>query len=210
MYIDPFGLDTVKPSQIVPPAPGVRPFDPNNDVIALAGATIEGKPKSSTSLIIGLAGAVAAGAEGMMHNNKTWYNLNQMRNYSQRYIGNQYQSANMITKAKGLSKNVGKGFKWLGRGIGAYNFYNINADYLNGKVSDGMFIMEHASNTFATFGGAAGAGWGIGWEVGREIASDPGYRKNVRPVLQDFFGVERDEYPHYNEKLQEIINNIKP
>ncbi|MCX2496386.1 hypothetical protein OQX63_23045 [Pedobacter sp. PF22-3] len=77
-------------------------------------------------------------------------------------------------------------------------------------MSDEMYVMEQASNTFSTFGGTAGAGWGIGWEIGREIASDPGYRKNVRPVIQDLLGVERDEYPRYNEKLQEMIDKLKP
>lgn len=40
-----------------------------------------------------------------------------MTNYSQKYFGNQYQSGQMVSKAKGLSKGVGKGFKWLRRGI---------------------------------------------------------------------------------------------
>ncbi|WP_240618473.1 RHS repeat domain-containing protein [Pedobacter yonginense] len=34
-YMDPFGLDTVKTNQLVPPAPGVTPFNPNVDVIQL-------------------------------------------------------------------------------------------------------------------------------------------------------------------------------
>lgn len=122
IYIDPFGLDTIKPDQIVPPAPGIRPFNPKEDVISLGEVTARGNSSSKTGFIITLIGATAAGAENMMHNKNTWYSLSQMRNYSQRYIGNQYQSAEMITKSKGISKIVGKGFKWVGRGVGLYNF----------------------------------------------------------------------------------------
>lgn len=39
MYIDPLGLDTVKPNQIVPPTPGVRPLN-DTDVIQLDEASI--------------------------------------------------------------------------------------------------------------------------------------------------------------------------
>ncbi len=39
-YMDPFGLDTLGTNQIVPPTPGVRPFDPNNDVIQLNDVVI--------------------------------------------------------------------------------------------------------------------------------------------------------------------------
>ncbi|HKG08707.1 MAG TPA: DUF6443 domain-containing protein [Pedobacter sp.] len=46
-FIDPFGLDTVKPNQIVPPAPDVRPFDPKVDVIELNEVGVTSKSKSS-------------------------------------------------------------------------------------------------------------------------------------------------------------------
>jgi len=39
-YIDPFGLDTIRSNQIVPPKPGIRPFDQENDVIMLEGVSI--------------------------------------------------------------------------------------------------------------------------------------------------------------------------
>lgn len=61
-------------------------------------------------------------------------NISQMRNYSQRYIGNQYQSAEMITKAKGLSKNVGTGLRIGGYTLGAYGFYNVNKEFLDGTL----------------------------------------------------------------------------
>ena len=65
-YIDPFGLDTVKPNQIVPPTPGVRPFNPDVDVISLGEATVKGNSNSKTGFIITLVGASSAGAEKMM------------------------------------------------------------------------------------------------------------------------------------------------
>lgn len=46
-FIDPFGLDTVKANQIVPPAPGIKPFDPENDVVQLDGVSITNKKESS-------------------------------------------------------------------------------------------------------------------------------------------------------------------
>lgn len=47
MYIDPFGLDTVKPNQIVPPTPGVRPFNPDVDVISLEATVTADRPMRS-------------------------------------------------------------------------------------------------------------------------------------------------------------------
>jgi hypothetical protein len=35
----------------------------------------------------------------------------------------------------------------------------------------------------------------IGWESGRFISKVPWYRQNVRPILQDILGAERDEFP---------------
>lgn len=46
-FIDPFGLDTVKPNQIVPPAPGVTPFNPDVDVVQLNEVGISPQKKSS-------------------------------------------------------------------------------------------------------------------------------------------------------------------
>jgi RHS repeat-associated protein len=215
IYIDPFGLDTVKPNQIVPPGPGITPFNPEVDVISLAGATVEGKRKSNTTLFLGLVGATLTGAEGMMHNKKTWYNLSQMKNYSQRYVGNQYQSVEMITKAKKISRWTGTGFKIGGYILGAYGFYNTNNEFIEGTLqyngrpmSQEGKTMENISSGISTFGGTAGAGWGIGWEIGRQIASDPGYRRSVRPLLQDFLGVERDEY-NKGSRVQELLENQK-
>ncbi|WP_322974042.1 RHS repeat-associated core domain-containing protein [Pedobacter sandarakinus] len=214
-YIDPFGLDTVRTNQIVPPTPGVRPFDPKVDVIQLEGATVQGKSKDNTNSILSLVGATATGAENMVYNKETWYSLSQMRNYSQRYFGNQYHTAEMISKAKGLSKLTGTGLKIGGYTLGAYGFYSVNKEFLDGSLqyngkpmSQQSLVMENISNGISTFGGTAGAGWGIGWEIGRKIASDPGYRKNVRPLLQDFLGVERDEY-NQGYRIQERLENQK-
>ena len=43
--------------------------------------------------------------------------------------------------------------------------------------------------------GVYGAAWGIGWESGRVITQNNWYRQNLRPEIQDFLGVPRDEVP---------------
>jgi hypothetical protein len=42
--------------------------------------------------------------------------------------------------------------------------------------------------------GAWGVDWEMGREMGRAVTSIPSYRANIRPLIQDFFGVERDEF----------------
>jgi hypothetical protein len=67
--------------------------------------------------------------------------------------------------------------------------------YRNGEISQGTMAMEQTSNVISKFGGVYGAAWGVGWEMGRAITSIPSYRANIRPLIQDFFGIERDEFP---------------
>lgn len=63
------------------------------------------------------------------------------------------------------------------------------------KMSGTQKSIETGSNVISTFGGVYGAAWGIGREAGRTITQIPWYRQNVRPLIQDFLGVPRDEVP---------------
>lgn len=143
---------------------------------------------------IGLAGLGYATAFGdaKMFNNKSWFNLGAGRSYSQKYFGNQYQSAEEINAAKGLSKNVSRGLKVFGFGIGLWSQYNILTDK---KMSGAQKSIETGSNVISTFGGVYGAAWSVGWETGRVVTQIPWYRQNVRPEIQDFLAVPRDEVP---------------
>ena len=79
---------------------------------------------------------------------KTWFSWSQMKSYGQKFHGNQY-AGKMST-----AKNVSKGFKMLGWGIGLYNQGLIIFDK---DMSLGTKTAETASNTFSTFGGIWGA-----------------------------------------------------
>lgn len=169
---------------------------------------------SNSGLYLSILALGVSRGEHIASNKNTWYNLREMRSYSQRYYGNQYRSADNIAKAKGVSGTLSKTLKWAGRGLGVYNLYNINDAYenqivqYNGRpMTSGVMVTEQVSNGIATFGGLFGAGWGIGWEVGRGIAGNSDYRRFVRPKLQDFLGIERDEYSRSHERLMEIIEN---
>ena len=44
---------------------------------------------------------------------------------------------------------------------------------------------------------------GLGWELGSGVTSIPWCRANIRPLIQDAFGITRDEYPK-NDILDKI------
>lgn len=128
-------------------------------------------------------------AETLMFNKATWFSILNMRSFGHGFHGNQY------TFMRSDAKYMGSGFKWLGRAIGIWNYFQIKQQGEDGLLSKRGVLIEQTSNAFATFGGTAGAGWGIGWEIGRQIADNDWYRENARPHLQDLLGVERDEFP---------------
>ncbi len=154
-------------------------------------------PKKKESSDLSGTGAAALGlaaayGDVKIFNQKTWYNLGAGRSYSQKYFGNQHQSAKEIKAAKGLSKNISRGLKVFGFGIGLWSQYNIITDK---EMSSQQKTIETGSNVITTFGGVYGAAWGIGWESGRVITQNNWYRQNVRPLLQDLQGIPRDEVP---------------
>lgn len=61
--------------------------------------------------------------------------------------------------------------------MAGYNAYDINQKHDAGEISDVQMVLEQASNTVSTFGGAVGAAWGVGWEVGRAITTIPFYQQ---------------------------------
>ncbi|HCS20601.1 MAG TPA: hypothetical protein DIW47_08575 [Bacteroidetes bacterium] len=94
-----------------------------------------------------------------------------------------------------FARKFSRGLNYAGWGLGAVGFFDIEMQYRTGQISNTRRIADQGSNAIQTFTGMYGLAWGVGWESGRAIASDPWYRANVRPYLQDALGVKRDEYP---------------
>jgi hypothetical protein len=124
--------------------------------------------------------------EYKMFNKSTWYSLKQMKEYSQRFNGNG-STGGKLAHGKAWSTTL----KWTGRAIGVYNAYDIAEQYMDNKINTTQLVLEQGSNAYATLGGLYGAAWGVGWEAGRLLCSQPWYRENVRPVIQDALGVPR-------------------
>ncbi|RAJ31145.1 hypothetical protein [Pedobacter cryoconitis] len=147
------------------------------------------EPPDKFGLYLSVGGYVISKGEALMFNKATWFSIINMRSYGHAFHGNQY------TFLRSDAKSIGMRFKWLGRSIGIWNYFQIKKQGEEGLLSKRGVLIEQTSNAFATFGGTPGAGWGIGWEIGRQISGNDWYRENVRPHLQDFLGVERDEFP---------------
>jgi RHS repeat-associated protein len=135
-------------------------------------------------------GTGASAGEYLLHNKSGWYSLKQNKFYSPRFHGNQY-TGGRVKFAKTNSVRLAR----VGYGLGVWGAYDINRQYLNDEISGGQMRMEQASNLISTVGGIYGAGWGVGWETGRYVTSIPWYRANIRPLVQDALGAERDEVP---------------
>lgn len=218
-YCDPFGLDSVKTK--VNPQTGTATATNadgstgtyvvgQNGTLVGTGMNVTDAPvevanhhtnntgTSYTGLWLWGMGYGADKTAAKMFNRTTWYNLNLMRSYSQKYFGNQYQLANTVKSAKGVSKVISRGFKIGGWGIALYNEKDI---LFNSGYSNTTKTIETASNAYSTLGGVYGAAWGFGWEVGRVIAQTDWYNQNVRPGLQDFYrsiGIKIEGDPDYS------------
>src|SRR5262249_47184644 len=91
-----------------------------------------------------------------------------------------------------LAEKWAKGFKYGGWALGVYNAVLIFNDK---EMSGSQKWIEEGSNAFGTFGGIYGIAHVIGWEAGRAITKQDWYRENIRPHIQDFLRIDRDEYP---------------
>ncbi len=110
------------------------------------------------------------------------------------YSGHSGKGPNRWSGSRGASMVAARPFKLVGTTLGVLNYLSIGSSYLDGSTSGYNTVWELGSNTISTFGGLPGIGWGIGWELGRYTTSRPSYRKNVRPRLQELFGIRNDEY----------------
>jgi hypothetical protein len=102
-----------------------------------------------------------------------------------------------------MAEKWAKGFRYTGWAFGAFNAVSI---YRDKDMSGAQKWIEQGSNTFGTFGGIWGVAHTIGWESGRAISNNDWYRTNVRPVLQDALGVQRDEFLKLNYNIDAIGN----
>jgi RHS repeat-associated protein len=133
-----------------------------------------------------------------MFNEKTWFSLKKWQSYSQSWGGNGATGG----KFK-MAEKWAKGFRYTGWAFGAFNAVSI---YRDKDMSGAQKWIEQGSNTFGTFGGIWGVAHTIGWESGRAISNNDWYRTNVRPVLQDALGVQRDEFLKLNYNIDAIGN----
>lgn len=207
LYNDPYGLDTTRgnipkpkpqagdiwipgdgPSQVFDQERGWAPqVEMEEVVVTPSGNTGSSGYNFPTTTV---TGTIASAGAYFMHNEKSWYSIKQNKFYSSKFHGNQY-TGGRVKSAKATSVKITR----VGYGIGLWNAYDINQMHMNGEISNSTMAMEQATNVISTFGGIYGAAWGVGWELGRGVTSIPAYRANIRPLIQDFFGVERDEFP---------------
>ncbi len=121
-------------------------------------------------ILTGLGTGLTAG-EIKMYNQSTWFSVKQWKTYSQSFNGNGY------TGGKNASAlELSRGFKWAGRGLGAYSAWSTYNQYRNNEISGGSALIEESSNVYSTFGGLPGAAWGVGWEGGRAITKTDWYQ----------------------------------
>ena len=121
-------------------------------------------------ILTGLGTGLTA-VEIKMYNQSTWFSVKQWKTYNQSFNGNGY------TGGKNASaRELSRGFKLGGYGLGTYSAWSVNNQYNNGELSTSGMVMEQTSNLYSTFGGIYGAGWGIGWEAGRAISKTDWYQ----------------------------------
>jgi RHS repeat-associated protein len=131
--------------------------------------------------------------EEKMSNAKTWFSVKTFKTYSQRFNGNQFTGGKLK-----LAGRWARGFRYAGWGLGAVNAYLVLRD---NSISTTQKTAEEISNAIGTFGGIWGVAHTIGWEGGRIISQIDWYRENVRPLIQDAMGVDRDEFPKPSKYL---------
>jgi RHS repeat-associated protein len=158
------------------------------------------KESGDNGLALAGLGYGASYGETKMFSEKagSWFSMQQWKTYSQKFKGNQY--AGSVKTAK----NISRGFKGFGYGIGLYSEYGILTD---DDISNRDKAVETGSNIISTFGGLHGAAWGIGWELGRRVTQTDWYNNYVRPQLQDAYrmmGIKIDGDPdtRWLNKLQ--------
>jgi RHS repeat-associated protein len=172
---------------------GIRNNESLEGVIVTAKRKKESQNNSSSNYSFPWASTFGTGTSAgsfLMHNKAGWYSFSQNKFYTPKFYGNQYTAG-----GQKAAKLTGVKLTRIGYIFGAWNAYDINGQYRRGEIGQGQMIAEQGSNTIATFGGPIGAGWGVGWELGRGVTSIPWYRANIRPLIQDALGVDRDEYP---------------
>jgi len=135
------------------PANQVEDYDPTGGLI--------------TSFGVGLSVG-----ENKFFNKDTWYSVRKLRTYSQRFNGNGATGGKIASALK-----YSKGFNYVGKGVGLYNFYSISAQYADNKIGIFQLITEQGSNAYSVFGGLNGAYWSIGWEGGRFISTRDFYKE---------------------------------
>jgi RHS repeat-associated protein len=127
----------------------------------------EKNKETITAVSLAFLAAISDKGKEKFWNEATWYSLKMLKTYSRGFKGNQYVGT-------GLSKGISVGFKWVGRGIGFYNAYQIDQDYKSGKMGGVQFVIEEGVNGYSTFG-PGGSYIGIGWELGRTISKTEWY-----------------------------------
>jgi len=168
-------------------------------------AKSSGSNKNGSNYSFSWMAALGTGADAgefLLHNKRGWYSLKQNKFYSPKFHGNQY-TGGRVKFAKTNSLRLAR----VGYGLGVWGAFDINRQYMNEEISRSQMRIEQTSNLISTVGGIYGAAWGVGWEGGRYITSIPWYRANIRPLVQDAVGAQRDEvFKDINLTMPESTN----
>jgi RHS repeat-associated protein len=88
--------------------------------------------------------------------------------------------------AKGMFNSLGYGTSLMGFSDNLTKTITGELNLVRGGTEMGVNIVSAI--------GLPGAAVGFGWEAGRWITQKQGYRENIRPRMQEFFGISPDEY----------------
>ena len=140
---------------------------------------------SGTNSALPLVGAGLDLSAYKMFNKNKWFSLPQLKSYNPIFNGNG------ATGGRNVAKKLGKGLKWAGNVMLMIDVYNTITD---DETSTGEKEIELAVTGISVKAGPIyGTAITVGWESGKAISKNEWYRVNIRPLIQDAMGVERDE-----------------
>jgi len=124
---------------------------------------------------LSIAGYVFDVGSNLLFNDKTWLNFGKLGLYSQGYYGNQFESVEIIAKAKGLAGILSKGVGLLGKAVSIYDMSQIYELKKGGYLTDFGAAYLEGSDALGIFGKVVGSAWSIGTTLGRSVVESSWY-----------------------------------